>query len=47
MDTLRAILALVPKKGLQLHQMDVKGAYLNGTLQETTRDYLYVTTGRM
>ena len=35
MDTFRAILALIPKKGLKLHQMDVKGAYLNGTLQET------------
>jgi hypothetical protein len=35
MDTLRVILALVPKKGLKLHHMDVKGVYLNGTLQET------------
>src|SRR6202789_4023968 len=34
MDTLHAILALVPEKELKLHQMDVKGAYLNGTLQE-------------
>src|ERR1700679_602004 len=34
MDTLCAILALVPQKDLKLHQMDVKGAYLNGTLQE-------------
>jgi hypothetical protein len=35
MDTVRAILALVPSKKLQLQQMDVKGAYLNGVLQET------------
>ena len=35
MDTLRAILALVPIKGLKMQQMDVKGTYLNGTLQET------------
>ena len=34
-DSLRAILALVPVKGLQVQQMDVKGAYLNGILQET------------
>ena len=47
MDTLCVILALVPKKGLQLHQMDVKGAYLNGTLQETTRDDLYATIRRI
>ena len=32
MDTIRAILALVPIKGLK---MDVKGAYLNGILKET------------
>jgi hypothetical protein len=35
MDTLRAILALVPKMKLKVQQMDVKGAYLNGILQET------------
>ena len=35
MDMLCAILALVPLKNLQLNQMDVKGAYLNGILQET------------
>src|SRR5277367_6269862 len=35
MDTLRAILALVAEEGLKMQQMDVKGAYLNGTLQET------------
>ena len=33
--TLCAILALVPLKNLQLNQMDIKGAYLNGILQET------------
>jgi Reverse transcriptase (RNA-dependent DNA polymerase) len=35
MDTLQAILALIPLKGLKIQQMDIKGAYLNGTLQET------------
>ena len=35
MDTLCAILALVPMQDLKLQQMDVKGAYLNGTLHET------------
>jgi hypothetical protein len=35
MDTVCAILALVPSKKLQVQQMDVKGAYLNGVLQET------------
>jgi Reverse transcriptase (RNA-dependent DNA polymerase) len=35
MDTLHAILALIAEKGLKMQQMDVKGAYLNGTLQET------------
>jgi len=34
MDTIRAILALVPIKGLKIQQMDVTGAYLNGTLKE-------------
>ena len=34
METIRAILALVPIKGLKIQQMDVKGAYLNGTLKE-------------
>jgi hypothetical protein len=34
MDTLHAILALVPKKKLKVQQMDVKGAYLNGILKE-------------
>ena len=33
-DTLRAILALVPIKRLKIQQMDIKGAYLNGILKE-------------
>ena len=32
---MRAYLALVPVKGLKVKQMDIKGAYLNGILQET------------
>ena len=35
MDTLRAILALVPMQDLKLQQMDIKGTYLNSTLHET------------
>jgi hypothetical protein len=35
MDTLHAILALVPKLKLKVQQMDVKGTYLNGILHET------------
>ena len=34
METIRAILALVPIKKLKIQQMDVKGAYLNGILKE-------------
>ena len=34
MDTLRVILALVLVKKLKVHQMDIKGAYLNGILKE-------------
>ena len=34
METIWAILALVPIKGLKIQQMDVKGAYLNGILKE-------------
>ena len=34
METIRAILVLVPLKGLKIQQMDVKGAYLNGQLKE-------------
>ena len=34
MDAIRAILALVPIKGLKIQQLDIKGAYLNGILKE-------------
>jgi transposase InsO family protein len=34
LETIRAILALVPIKKLKVQQMDVKGAYLNGILRE-------------
>jgi hypothetical protein len=34
LETIRAILALVPSKQLKMHQLDVKGAYLNGVLEE-------------
>lgn len=34
LETIRAILSIVPCKDLRVQQMDVKGAYLNGTLQE-------------
>ena len=34
MDTIWAILALAPIKGLKIQQMDVKGAYLNGMLKK-------------
>ena len=34
LETIRAILAIVPIKRLKMHQMDVKGAYLNGILKE-------------
>jgi hypothetical protein len=34
LETLRAILAIAPGKKLFIQQMDVKGAYLNGTLKE-------------
>ena len=34
MDTIRAILALVPLMGLKIRQLDIKGAYLNGILKE-------------
>jgi len=33
-ETVRAILAIVPQLNLQLQQMDIKGAYLNGVLKE-------------
>ena len=35
LETIHAILAIAITKGLQIQQMDVKGAYLNGTLKET------------
>ena len=34
LETIRAILSIVPAKKLKVHQMDVKGAYLNGILKE-------------
>jgi hypothetical protein len=34
LETIRAILSLVPTHNLKVQQMDVKGAYLNGKLQE-------------
>ena len=34
METIRAVLALLPIKKLKIQQMDIKGAYLNGVLQE-------------
>ena len=34
LETIRAILAIVPSKKLKVHQMNVKGAYLNGILKE-------------
>jgi hypothetical protein len=42
-DTLWAILALVPLKKLKLQQMDVKGIYLNGVLRE--RIYMWQPEG--
>src|SRR6266702_1566094 len=35
METIRAILAIAAIKGFIIQQMDIKGAYLNGTLKET------------
>ena len=34
LETIRGILAIVPSKQLKMRQIDVKGAYLNGHLQE-------------
>ncbi len=34
LETIRAILAIAPTRKLHIQQMDVKGAYLNGTLKE-------------
>ena len=35
LETIHAILAITVTKGLLIQQMDIKGAYLNGTLMET------------
>jgi hypothetical protein len=35
MESIRTILAITVAKWLKIQQMDVKGAYLNGTLKET------------
>jgi len=35
MESICTILAIAVTKGLMIQQMDVKGAYLNGTLKET------------
>ena len=35
MELIRAILAIATARHLQIQQMDIKGAYLNGTLKET------------
>ena len=34
LETIHLLLAIVATKGLKNHQMDIKGAYLNGTLDE-------------
>ena len=34
METLRALLAITPTRKLHIHQLDIKGAYLNGILKE-------------
>ena len=34
LETIRAILAIAPTRKLHIQQMDIKGAYLNGTLKE-------------
>ena len=34
METIRAILAIAPTRKLHIYQLDIKGAYLNGTLKE-------------
>jgi hypothetical protein len=34
METIQAVLALAVKKTLNIQQMDIKGAYLNGILKE-------------
>ncbi len=34
LETIHLLLMITATKGLKIHQMDVKGAYLNGTLDE-------------
>ncbi len=34
LETIRLLLVIAATKGLKIHQMDVKGAYLNRTLDE-------------
>jgi len=34
LESIRTILAIAPTRKLHIHQLDVKGAYLNGTLKE-------------
>ena len=43
LETIWAILAIVPSEKLEMHQMDVKGAYLNGILKETV--YMHQSEG--
>ena len=34
LETIRALLALATNQDWEIHQMDVKGTYINGTLKE-------------
>ncbi len=34
LETIHLLLMVMATKGLKIHQMDIKGAYLNGTLDE-------------
>ena len=43
LETIRAILSIVPSQDLMTHQLDVKGAYLNSTLNEKV--YMYQPDG--